>query len=282
MLKLIKLEFRKMLKIRSYIVPIIVGCIIIILQSINFYNNSYLGDLSNYNMAMEGGKYSGMIYPTVLIQGWIGGDYASVFLQLFYTILPILAVIPYGTSFYTEYRRGYLKNIYTRVNRFKYLSAKYIVAFISGGVVGAFPLILSWIICSMYLPNLPQNPLMLQTAIMNTSMWKEFYYNVPFIYAMLYTLLTFIYSGIFGVLAICVSTISKNIFIASLFPFLLNIFSYYLLRGTYNLISYVPHAFLIPTQIYISTPAKVFGVFGVMLVCTFIISTFGLSKQKIV
>ena len=109
--KILKIEFKKMLISKGFKMAMIIDLILVFCQAVNFYFNSYLGQKYNFDEAASGGKYNGLVYPTVMIQGWLGQDYASFFLNLFYMLFPIIAVIPYGSSLYHESSSGYLKNI---------------------------------------------------------------------------------------------------------------------------------------------------------------------------
>lgn len=245
--KMLKLEFRKMFVSWGFLISAIIGLTLAVCQSVGFYFNAYVGQKANYDLAASGGKYSGQIYPTVMLQGWMGQDYASVFQTLFYLLLPVIAVLPYGASLYQELSSGYLKNVYTRISRGSYLACKYVAAFIGGGTCVAAPLLLSLLISALYLPNLPQNVFMLQATLRNTSLWVDIYFGAPHLYALLFILLAFIFGGLMAVLAIGISQFANNVFTVWLFPFLLNTCAYYFLQGMES-IKYVPMSFLNPIQ----------------------------------
>ena len=71
---------------------------------------------------------------------WVGGDDLSLAAALFYALLPVGAALPFGWSYCTEHKSGYLKNIYTRVDKKTYLAGKALAVFLSGaGAVADSP-----------------------------------------------------------------------------------------------------------------------------------------------
>ena len=65
-----------------------------------------------------------MEYPdTVFDKGILFQN--SKFQQIYYTIIPLIAVVPAGISFYQDIDSGYIRQIITRENKRKYYIAKY-------------------------------------------------------------------------------------------------------------------------------------------------------------
>ena len=85
---------------------------------------------------------------------WIGSH--NIYLQqnIFYMAIPILATLPFGSSFYDDINRGYARNVCVRAKKKYYLIAKYIAVFVSGGCVVAIPMVFSFLISSMFLPTM--------------------------------------------------------------------------------------------------------------------------------
>ena len=79
------------------------------------------------------------IYPACLYEGFIGGEGYTFWNQLYFYLLPLLAVFPFGCSLFQDESTGYLKNVYTSVKKRDFLVAKGIVGFLSGAVCGAAP-----------------------------------------------------------------------------------------------------------------------------------------------
>ncbi len=243
---IIKNEFHKVFKYKGIYIAFILGLLLVIADSLYYYNEVY-----SYTMSFSendlGGKTEGMWYPPVLMQGWIGHNISSVYSEIYYTIFPFIAVLPFGVTYYEELKTGYLKNIVTRVKRSKYILAKYIVTFVSGGMVCAFPSLLSAWIAALYLPNMPMNIASMSTLIGNTHFMWEIFRDSPATYILIYSLLAFIFGGLMATLAMGIAHLSDNRFFVYVYPFLLQLSIDYLFKNT-KLMSYSPANVIVPWQ----------------------------------
>lgn len=189
----------------------------------------------------------GEMYPYVLSRFWIGGDLASVYNKLYYFLLPIIAVLPFAITYYTDIRTGYMKNICTRIRKKYYILAKYLVAFVSGGLGCSVPLVFNLWLAALYTPNYPQSVILMISPIDNTSLFWDIFYSRPLVYIFIYIGMAFLYGGGFAVLSMAIVYFCRNMFVFAVFPFLINISAYYLLLNTEQR-QYVPIAFLNPLQ----------------------------------
>lgn len=194
-------------------------------------------------------------YPFVLSRYWIGGDLASVYNKLFYYLIPIIAVLPFSITYYTEMRSGYAKNICTRIKKKHYICAKAVVSFVSGGMVCAMALLFNLWTSALYSVDYPQSPILLISPIGNRSLFSEIFYNKPMLYIFIYIGMNFLFGGIFALISMSVVCLCSNIFIYVTFPFLLNISLYYMLLYD-SAIKYVPIAFLNPLQMLVDADGK--------------------------
>ncbi len=186
-------------------------------------------------------------YPQVLSAYWIGGDISSVFLQLYYVLFPIMAVLPFAVTYYSEIKTGYMKNVCTRIGKKKYIISKYIVSYITGGLACSCPLIVDLWITSLYAPDIPQHVSCMNSAIGNSSLWCDLFYEKPVLYAFVYIGLAFLFGGLFAVVSMATVYLCRNIFVYCVSEFLLNISGFYLLYYT-NYLKLVPMVFLNPSQ----------------------------------
>lgn len=150
------------------------------------------------------------LYPSSLYEGFINGDGFTIFNQLYYYLFPILAVLPFGCSFFTDENTGYLKYIYSQKRKEGYLLAKYMAAFLSGAVAGVLPAVLSFIFNALYLPAVIPNTLSQQSKINDISVMADFYYACPWAYFLVYLLLGMLAGGFLATLALCVSFFARN------------------------------------------------------------------------
>lgn len=201
--------------------------------------------------AMNPLKYFDVNYQTLpysVFNSWIGGN-SNYQYQLFIRIIPILVVLPYGVSYFTDMKTGIIKNFYSRTKKSNYIVAKYFAVFISGGFVIVTPLLFNLLVTSVLLPSLvAANG---TYGINANGMWSSIFYTYPYIYIFMYLILNFIMSGLLGCIALTISEFVNNRFVAMLFPFLLCEFTNAITR--YSSISIVrgmaPYRFFSITQL---------------------------------
>lgn len=186
-------------------------------------------------------------YPLSAFGQWFGGENVTVYSTLFYFIAPILAAFPSAGSYKADLKSGYIKNVLTRIERKKYLRAKYFVAFLSGGMIVVFPLVLDFALTSMVLPALiPQSGTGL-FPIFSSSLLGDLYYVHPYAYLAIYLGINFLYFGMLATLALLAAHFCDNLFSALLMPFLVYLFVYAATQLT-GLHQLCPFGFLRPAQ----------------------------------
>ena len=119
-------------------------------------------------------------------------------------------------TYYTDYKKGIVKNYYTRTKKINYISAKYIAVFLTGGTAAVAPLVLDLIATSAVMPSF--------IAISHTvpcngnGIWSYILFSHPYIYYLLYFILQFICAGLMATMSLVVSLYVNNAFIVLLFP----------------------------------------------------------------
>ena len=118
---------------------------------------------------------------------------------------------------YTDYKKGIVKNYYTRTKKINYISAKYIAVFLQWNGTWQFaPLVLDLIATSAVMPSF--------IAISHTvpcngnGIWSYILFSHPYIYYLLYFILQFICAGLMATMSLVVSLYVNNAFIVLLFP----------------------------------------------------------------
>ena len=234
-----------------------------------FYNMNKVAEL------YENGKH----YPFVLSRFWIGGDLASVYNKIYYLLLPIFAVLPFSVTYYIEIRTGYIKNICIRIKKKHYIFAKYIVAFIGGGLGVSIPLLFNLWTSALYSVNYPQAVTLMITPIGNKSLFADIFFEKPLLYILIYTGIAFVYGGIFAVMSMAVVYLCKNIFVYVTFPFIMNMSAYYILLNT-SAIKFVPIAFINPLQMICdSNGYAILIVFFLMLIISIAAMIYHIKKD---
>lgn len=136
--RIIKIECRKAFQSKNFIIVLCIGML--------FAMMSALYDIGSYDTFINDSlKYGDNpdLQIAILYNNWMGGEGVSLGSSLFFTLLPLLAAIPYGISFCNEKRNGYLKNIAVRCKKDEYYTGKYIATFLSGAFTVIIPLIAS-------------------------------------------------------------------------------------------------------------------------------------------
>lgn len=188
---------------------------------------SALHEINAYRLAQKQLQELGgdpMVQAYTLYNHWIGGETQSFGSTLFYMLIPILAVLPYGWSYCTEKRSGYTNMIMTRSGKGSYLLAKTIAAFLSGGVSVILPLIGNFLLIACFVPAVKPS-ILYHTfySIPHGSMWSWIFYQCPVLFVIFYLLLDFLFAGLFAVTAMAFSVWVKNPVVVILLPFLMTL-----------------------------------------------------------
>ena len=133
--------------------------------------------------------------------------------------MPLLCTLPYGASYYSDIKSGYIKQLLTRCNIKTYLVSKYFATFISGGVVITLPLIMQFMILMIFFPL--HNPARFGSPINGeTTFCIDLFFNYPILHSLLWCIIVFIVAGLLSTLALAVSRVIYNYFGIILTPFL--------------------------------------------------------------
>lgn len=217
---IIRVELRRAFTGKSTKAALILGTLICI---IHIFHN--LGPAVNSIKYLDAFLKKGIIYPIQVFETWICGNTYNLEGFLYFMILPILAVLPYGDSYFTDSSSGFLVNIYARCKRRDYLLAKYIAVFTVAGTVFVSPLLLNLALCSALLPSLlPQ--VIANSNIDTAHIWFQLYAIHPYVYIFLYLLLDFIFAGLTACLALTASLYTEKRLVVLMAPFIIHIFIY--------------------------------------------------------
>ena len=207
----LKTEWERMINGRMFWISILVGCVISLVQIVMEVIPRALNIL---------GGYSGRAgEPRSMYMYWMGMNYASPYKEIFLTILPILAMMPHALSYYMDCKSGYIKSVYTRTKRINYLSAKYIITFVSGGIVIIIPYLLNMLISACMLPAL--NPIRNGQYNSAADLFQELLYNKPMLYIAVYLVINFAFAGTFATIVLAFTYIIDNVFLISMTPFII-------------------------------------------------------------
>lgn len=243
MRKILQIEVKRAFTNRGMLFAILAGTAIV--------SWHYFGEvLPTYQKQLELQQYMSqkdfnMIYPYNAFDIWIGGNSYTLQQYLYCLLIPVIAVLPYGCSYFQDTYSGFSKNIEIRINKKYYLLGKYIATFLSAGVAVIFPYILSLLLTTATFPSLlPQNAN--YPAINNQSLWYELFFRHPFAYLIFYFGIIFVYSGFIGGIALCAATFTRYRFVVFVVPMIVYIF-FYSFGSLLGKIDMIPVYFLNPS-----------------------------------
>ncbi len=195
----------------SALVALII-CLIPIPEKIEMMEKAYSKDILDNGYAITNMN----IYTQ-----WILYDRFSNYLYIFLFTMPLLCAFPYGASYYSDVRSGYINQLLTRCDMKTYTISKYFATFISGGAVITIPLILQFLILMLIFPL--QSPSRFSTPISGEPTFCiDLFFDYPILHTLLWCLIVFVVAGLLATLALVVSRGVYNYFGIILTPFLIS------------------------------------------------------------
>lgn len=222
MKNIMKLELRRAFSSIGFWAGIAVGVLFIVLH----FTTEIMAVVKRNEFRLNGAFN---IEPSGVWTNWLGYDMETHnYTYLYYTILPILASLPYASSGWEDIKSCYRIQICARISRRKYLAAKYFTVFLSGGAVCTLPLVLDFLLCCLFLPvftplaSYASGPLWFMP-------WADLFYRCPLAYVLLFLLISFCFGGIYACLGLAATKLLKNRFLIQFFPYIFLVFIGYLM-----------------------------------------------------
>lgn len=213
MIKMLKFEWRRLWKSYSFYIALLIGFIIAVSQVIQYvipYAKSNDSNVNNPDFVLPHSVFNSMMGFNL--------DWQSSFL---YNIMPLLAAIPYGFSYYLDKKNGYIKNLYTRTERKNYIFSKYIITFFSGGLVCMLPWIINMIGTMMFVPIIKPIP---GTHIFSMEsadiMVGDLFFSKPILYICFFGFEIFLIGGMLASMCLSAVYLVNGIFIIQFFPYI--------------------------------------------------------------
>ena len=275
----LKIELRKAFGNKLFLLTLAVG---IVIASISAYQNIQL-----YLDAVAHNAYRKEVLPDILFNPmypafspytyWIGGDYQYPMTSLFYLLLPLMASLAFGWSFFMEKKSGYIKNIVTRTKKTHYFLAKYLAVFLSGGAVIAIPLVINFLTVACFIPAYQPDIYYSIYYSMGYHFLSELFYSSPLVYVIYVMALDFVFSGLIATASMALTFFVRNRFAVVLLPFLLLLGIQYIQDTLYKIFQVIisPIDFL---KAYSSGPVTGWVVFPIMIILFLL--TFGITCFK--
>lgn len=245
MIKLMRQEIRRIFKSKSLYITIGIGVFFTLWLLVD-----QLAETKETQELIE--KYGtikmGLYYPDSLYNHFIGLDYWHKQPQTLYMLFPLLASIPYASSYCSEKKSGYLKVMLTRIDRKVYYISKFISVFFSGFITIISILIISLIISMMFYPMLNPEPITSQFPVaIGNSIFKTLFIEHPMCYILLYIIIDSIFFGLTSLISLAISTITNRIFVATVSSTIV-FYIFAFIMSSLKMYTHSPAVYLIPYQ----------------------------------
>ena len=199
----------------------IISMLIVSVFCVIHFNGRYEARMMYLDRAKEIGMYKALnVCISTAYENWILFEpnlyrYALIF------VLPILAVLPYGMSYYSDLKSGYVKQIATRISMKVYTRAKYIATFLSGGIAITLPLFVQFLLTATIFPL--HKPYRFNGSLIGQhSFANDLFYEHPLIYTLLRMMVIFVISGLLATVSLLVSKYIYNLFSVFITPFVVS------------------------------------------------------------
>ncbi|CEK36221.1 membrane-spanning protein,ABC-type transport system involved in multi-copper enzyme maturation, permease component,ABC-2 family transporter protein [[Clostridium] sordellii] len=265
MIKLLKLDFKRAIYNKQFIIITLIG---ILISMLHLWENVF----------QYADNYSADAYVSPFTR-WMSNDCFNVYSIIFFIALPVLATVPYSDSYWIDKNSGFIKNLLTRVKKSDYFISKYITSFIIGGISVIIPLIFNLYILFMTLPSV--NPTIFSKLEPIRNMIQNWYYFHPYMYILAYLFMTFMFGGVYASIGLAVSTFCKNKFFVMAIPTLAYILMFIL--DIIDCSQLIPVKFLTAGQINLHiNMTSIIVIFIILFIISLILYWVGVNKNEVI
>lgn len=215
-MKIIREECRRALSGRMMRLCLLLGILLVLGQCICY--RQFLKE--QHSFIEENADLYTDEFPESLYQSYMGGECFTLFWELYLSLFPILAVMPFAGSFYSDIEGGYIKHLCSRVPKGRVLLAKYIAVFLSGAIGVAFPIAISFFLSALLYPAQNPNPLSLRGGVTDIFVMSEYYYTQPLLYHGFYLAVFMLFGGVLACLSLLATYYIHNILLVLFVPYL--------------------------------------------------------------
>lgn len=204
MKNIFKFEWNRMIHSKTFLISAIAASLMIIADVVAWFL-LYL---------------QGIDVDTSIFYKWLGvnrGMNAGVY---FFIALPLLTAFAYSWSVSYDRNSGYISQIITRTSRKKYFTAKFLVTFISGGIIFAGALILDYVLLAIFSPAYTPIPGDLASSMDPFHFCSEIFYQNPYLFMLIWFGISFLWGGAMSCISMAAGMLIKKYVISSIVPFL--------------------------------------------------------------
>lgn len=250
-----KTELRRALGGTGMKLALLIGLVIVVME---FVTGTLPAATTNTYDLYPDGDWG---VPHQLWANWLGGDMPiDLPVYLYRLLLPLLAALPFASSYAADVNSGYLRQLVIRTDKRRYLFSKLFAVWFSGGVAAVFPLAASFMAATAVLPF--RGPARMVNSIVGSNqMFGELYANTPLLYILLASAVIFAFCGAMALIGTFLSLYIGQPFLIVVAPFTLYLAADIVARrlDPLNADIFLPMQFLHPNQWMIGHPEIVFG-----------------------
>lgn len=163
----------------------------------------------------------GVDVSTGVFYKWLGINRGMHIGIYFFLALPLLTAMAYSWTVSHDRNTGYAAQVINRVGRRKYFAAKFLVTFLSGGIVFAGALILDFMLLATFSPAYRPWPGDLASAMDPFHFCSELFYRNPYVFCLLWCGVAFLWGGTMSCMGAAAGMLTKKRVLSGIMPFLL-------------------------------------------------------------
>lgn len=222
MKRLLQIELKKAFGSKLFWITLALGILIVSVSAYQNINGYFeFADGVKLRREFNAGKVINPLNQVfTLYNSWIGAEVSMPMNSLYYILLPLMAPLAYGWSYFTEKKSGYVKNVVTRIDKKKYYLAKYIAVFLAGGAVVAIPLLVNVLVVACVIPAYQPDMFYQIYYAMYYHYLTGLFYSIPVLYVAYVLVLDFVFAGLIATLSLALTFFVNNRFAVVLLPML--------------------------------------------------------------
>jgi len=157
---------------------------------------------------------------TSVFHKWLGTQPAFGAGSYLHIVLPLLTAFAYSWSVSYDRSTGYIAQTVTRIGRRRYFTAKYLVSFISGGMIFVGALVLDFMLLSTFSPAFWPIPDDQASFVGPFTFGSVAFYQSPYLFVLMWCGMAFLWGGAMASMGTAAGMLIKNHIVSSVVPFL--------------------------------------------------------------
>lgn len=190
---MLKVQFQRLLQSKYLYISLILGCVLTTLHYFQIMRTLVYNDMSDLNKS---------VIPETAYLLWLNSNGTEV-ANLFLFILPVLAILPFGTQLLSDIKANYHQLMIMRSSKFMYLQSMVMISAVGGFMVIVIPLALNFLLFILTFPAISPDPFIyyMDGVYSFKTLFFTWQLNHPFLHTLFYIFLSGVSGGLFASLA---------------------------------------------------------------------------------